>query len=203
MLHFIAKGFQYALRLDWRWWALSLGVSLMAMAWQSARLSGRDRRFTPIASTGILAGYYSLVLVFTVASRHPRTIKRPVNLDMFGTVTRRFLYEPTNRYEVVLNTLMFVPIGTLLPLAFRFNLNRTTLTALLMSSILEVAQLILSRGSFELSDIFTNVMGAMVGYGACAALSAIGDWCANRTTHGQYLVNSSCRRTCCRIRSHR
>ncbi|MCD7809916.1 MAG: VanZ family protein [Erysipelotrichaceae bacterium] len=68
---------------------------------------------------------------------------------------------------IILNILMFVPIGFLVPLVSvkmrRFY--KTTLFSLLFTLLIETSQLISHRGIFEADDILNNLVGGMIGYG--------------------------------------
>lgn len=76
----------------------------------------------------------------------------------------------TNRS--VLNILLFVPFGYLLPkLVFKVDEKRkslfikVTLAGFLCSLIIETAQLVFRCGIFELDDLIKNTMGAAIGCG--------------------------------------
>ncbi|MBE5882308.1 MAG: VanZ family protein [Lachnospiraceae bacterium] len=69
--------------------------------------------------------------------------------------------------NIILNILMFVPLGFWLPVgkkAFR-SFWKTYLVGLLLTVGIEVLQLLLSRGIFEVADVFNNTLGTMIGYG--------------------------------------
>lgn len=76
-------------------------------------------------------------------------------------------FSATEWRNIILNILLFVPFGFLLPLLFpRFRmLWKTYLAGLALTVFIEVGQLVLKRGIFELDDIFDNFLGAMIGYG--------------------------------------
>ncbi|MCD8118818.1 MAG: VanZ family protein [Lachnospiraceae bacterium] len=69
--------------------------------------------------------------------------------------------------NLVLNILLFVPLGFLLPLGWRrFRVFwKTSLFGLILTVMIECFQLIFSFGLFEMDDIFNNLLGAMIGYG--------------------------------------
>ena len=65
--------------------------------------------------------------------------------------------------ELTLNILMLVPIGVLVPIiARRKKIIKTVLTALTLSTAIEVTQLATKRGYFEFDDIFHNTVGALI-----------------------------------------
>lgn len=69
--------------------------------------------------------------------------------------------------NIVLNILLFVPLGFLLPLGIRFfrRFWATYLAGLAVIVLIESAQLILERGVAEADDILNNFLGTMIGYG--------------------------------------
>jgi glycopeptide antibiotics resistance protein len=88
--------------------------------------------------------------------------------------------EAWNSFELVdwrnniLNILLFVPLGFLLPLGMKFfrKFWKTYLAGFLLTTLIETLQILLRRGIFELDDIFNNTVGAMIGYG-CFALAML------------------------------
>lgn len=77
--------------------------------------------------------------------------------------------------NLALNILMFVPLGFLLPLGVR-RLGRfwkTYLAGFLLTLLIELAQLTLSRGVVEMDDIFNNFLGTMIGYGFYAVVRGV------------------------------
>lgn len=72
--------------------------------------------------------------------------------------------------NIVLNILMFVPLGFLLPLGIKWfrTCYRTYIAGFLMTVCIELAQLVLRRGVCEMDDIVNNTVGTMIGYGVFA-----------------------------------
>ena len=77
--------------------------------------------------------------------------------------------------NIVLNILLFVPLGFLLPLGLkRFRrFWATYLAGLLCTVFIEAMQLFLRRGVSEMDDIFNNFLGTMIGYGCFAFVRSI------------------------------
>lgn len=69
--------------------------------------------------------------------------------------------------NIILNILMFVPFGFLLPfLSNKFHAFwKTYLAGFAFTFLIEIVQLVLRRGIFELDDLMNNTVGAMIGYG--------------------------------------
>lgn len=69
--------------------------------------------------------------------------------------------------NIILNILMFVPLGFWLPVGkerFR-GFWKISLVGCGLTAAIEVLQLILSLGLFEVADVLNNTLGAMIGYG--------------------------------------
>ena len=69
--------------------------------------------------------------------------------------------------NIILNILMFVPLGFWLPIGKkRFRVYwKTYLAGWLLTIGIECFQLILSLGLFEVADVFNNTLGTMIGFG--------------------------------------
>ena len=67
------------------------------------------------------------------------------------------------------NILIFIPIGILYPIAFgtvgdERKKYRTVLFGFALSLIVELSQLVFSKGYFDLDDILLNTLGAVIGF---------------------------------------
>lgn len=69
--------------------------------------------------------------------------------------------------NIILNILMFVPMGFLVPFVFpkMRSFLKMSLTGLGMTLLIEGIQLFAKQGIFEVDDILDNTLGAMIGYG--------------------------------------
>lgn len=71
--------------------------------------------------------------------------------------------------EIILNILLFIPPGYLLPFTwprvYAGRLGRVILACLMCSAFTESIQLFGRLGLFEFDDLINNAMGAMIGYG--------------------------------------
>jgi glycopeptide antibiotics resistance protein len=64
------------------------------------------------------------------------------------------------------NVAAFMPLGFLLPLAFRgFNAVKTYIVAFALILCAEVLQLVSRRGVFDVDDLLLNMLGSIIGYG--------------------------------------
>lgn len=61
--------------------------------------------------------------------------------------------------------MMLFPLGIFVPLWIKEadNVKKVAMTGFIVSLIIEVAQLITTRGYFEIDDLFHNTLGAFIG----------------------------------------
>jgi len=69
--------------------------------------------------------------------------------------------------QIIINIVMFIPIGFLLPCCFRLyeKYRYVLITTVIVSILIELFQLIFKIGLFETDDIINNVSGAIIGFG--------------------------------------
>ncbi len=117
-----------------------------------------------------LSLYIQIVLLITILRREPRaeyqagSIVPYIELGAMGGnvyLVRQLMYS-------VFNVILFVPLGVLFGLSWRDdhavkNIVLPIMTGFLFSFAIELTQLISKRGVFELTDIFTNVIGTAIG----------------------------------------
>ena len=65
----------------------------------------------------------------------------------------------------ILNTMLFMPIGFLLPCVFigRIHLKSTFIITAILSSIIEFLQIFIGR-FVEIDDVIANILGGMIGF---------------------------------------
>lgn len=126
--------------------------------------------------------YLSFVLYFTLMPvitslpfilNHPYT---PMNLTPFIDVLAR---RGDFVRQIVLNLLMTMPFGFLFPLTRNRNaaLGRTVCSCFLLSLGIELLQpLINGSRSSDITDIITNVIGGMIGYGLYVVFKPVTAW---------------------------
>lgn len=70
--------------------------------------------------------------------------------------------------EVIMNVLMYVPLGALMRgVCSGFKWKKILLIGLTFSLLVELLQLILMRGTSEVDDLIHNTLGYMIGYWFC------------------------------------
>lgn len=133
----------------------------------------------------LLVVYLIGVLVITLFSREFDIYKQPL-LNPFAKyhlIAKRLCYHGKNDgiigiwrvlnvnesiiSELILNILLFVPLGILVPSIVRFFRRwwRVLLIGLSFSAAIEITQLFTHYGCFEMVDLINNALGALIGYG--------------------------------------
>lgn len=114
----------------------------------------------------VLFVWGAIVLLFTVLGRRSyKTDEMIYNLELFSCY-RRILAEHDQPMliSVLQNIFMFVPIGFTLAVIFKkHRIIIPTLISFGISLCIEVCQLLLKSGFFELDDLFNNTLGAIIG----------------------------------------
>ncbi|MBR1930764.1 MAG: VanZ family protein [Lachnospiraceae bacterium] len=125
---------------------------------------GRRRRGEeplPVVAISCLVVYVVVVLCITFLSRELGSRVRKVDMELFSTWgrTRR-----THAF-VIENVLLFVPYGYLLAWNVKpmRNVFRATFAGMLSSLLIEGLQLLTGRGYFQIDDVLTNTLGALIG----------------------------------------
>lgn len=108
----------------------------------------------------LLAGYVLFIGYMTLFVRESGDQR--MNLELFWSY-RQLPTNQTLRLEIFHNILLFVPFGALMA-AFRPGAG-AVLPALLLSGLIETAQLVFGLGLCELDDVLSNTLGALLGVG--------------------------------------
>ena len=99
-----------------------------------------------------------------------------INFQLFSSYRAAWNHASSIEWRnIILNILMFVPLGFLLPLwSKRFKVIwKTYLSGLLLTVLIEGIQLFAKSGIFEIDDIFNNTIGTVIGYGLVMLVLAI------------------------------
>ncbi len=86
-----------------------------------------------------------------------------LRLSFFANGTLE-LSDPKILEGIVVNLLLMVPVGYMLPQLFNLSATQTTLLGAGLSLSIESIQLITRLGMFELDDFIYNTLGAALGY---------------------------------------
>ena len=109
-------------------------------------------------SQPLLASYIIFILMETVIGRKAGLIGR-AELIPFWSYSH-----PELRIEIILNYVLFMPLGYLLYLCFgeRWGL-KVVLIGFLLSTSVEIVQFVFKIGLFEFDDIIGNTIGCLIG----------------------------------------
>ena len=118
-------------------------------------------------STVLLGVAVALILWVTILSRE-KLIGTPISYHPFHALVS-FLKE-TQRGKIGANFLgniiLFLPIGVLLPVVTGWKkLWNTVAVGIEFSLLIEIIQLITSRGCFDFDDVLLNSLGSAIGFG--------------------------------------
>ncbi|MFC5605013.1 VanZ family protein [Sporosarcina koreensis] len=124
---------------------------------------------------GLLVGYVVMVIGVTFLNRGGSYPGR-IDLTLFSSYKEAWYRFGVRHWQfVILNIVMFVPFGFLLPL-WQKRFRRATFTigaALLFTLSIETFQLLTGYGMFEADDLFNNLLGAVIGYGMVMGLLTV------------------------------
>lgn len=126
--------------------------------------------YQALASLALLV-YLGVVFASTVFTRMPTV--RQYELIPFWSWYEVFIkHSRSLLVENLLNILLLLPAGVLLPIIFDRRLRPSVafMIGALISAFIEVSQLILRRGLFEWDDMFHNGLGCMPG---CLIVNAV------------------------------
>ena len=137
---------------------LTIDLLIVAFGVVFAIMMRRKGRFdkAQLAACIVLFVWAAFVLFLTVLGRRMHTdLTENYNLEFFSCVLKTTLQ----------NILMFIPVGFTLSAVFK-NKHKVIIPLIIsfaFSLMIEVSQLLLKSGFFELDDLFNNTLGALVG----------------------------------------
>lgn len=109
---------------------------------------------------------------------------RSINLIPFREPL--FLNGKLDLGEMIMNIVIFVPLGMYAGILFkRWIIGKTLFLFFLISLIVEVLQLILSLGAFDITDIINNTLGGIIGLMIYTGIEKV----SNNSVKAQKLIN--------------
>ena len=160
---YFSSSAELAVAMPYRVWTLILTAALAAIcfwAYRRGKLS-----LAQAAAWPCLGAWCALVLTSTVLAR--TVMKKAIyKLTLFWSYTAIASGKKHLLAEVILNVVLFLPVGFLLPVVWeKARLRHAVLAGAAFSAIIEVSQLLTRRGWFEFDDMIHNALGAAIGYG--------------------------------------
>lgn len=148
MVDYFVKLYSAGFDPMWIFQAVMLGLLMVLFSQRSNTPKRRVRR-------ALLASYCLMVFAFTVFDRESTGVYRYELIPFWSY--RAMMFD-----EIILNYLMFLPIGYWLTALTKKR--KAVVIAFFFTVTIEVLQLILQRGLFEFDDIIGNTFGAYLGY---------------------------------------
>jgi glycopeptide antibiotics resistance protein len=137
-------------------------------------MKGYNSKINLLGLTALLAyvSFISWRLFFYAYSNNYREQITNIsyNLKPFKTIVNYMNHIGYLGFDILLynlagNVVAFMPLGFLLPLAFkRFKAMKTFVAAFSFILIAEVLQLVSRRGVFDVDDLILNMLGSIIGY---------------------------------------
>ena len=160
--------------------ALIFAAALLLEAAVRGRRAAAARAVLAAMLVGYLAVYVWLTILYRKTAAAPRTEFRP-----FWSYREAFSFEGGFHVvrlgvarQILLNVLVYIPLGLLLPIAFRGTRHRWLWplpVVLALSLLTEWTQYLTRRGLCEADDVFHNVLGCLIGMGMLCAGARIAD----------------------------
>ena len=118
-------------------------------------------------STALLGVVVALILWITILSRET-LIGTPITYRPFHALLSFMEEIQRGRLGVNFlgNIILFIPVGMLLPVAMDWKkMWKTVVAGVGFSLIIEIIQLITSRGCFDIDDVILNGLSTAIGFG--------------------------------------
>ena len=178
LFYLLQRGMRFAVPT-----ALVCGL-ILAVCYAVCRRQGRRFPWGKAVCALLLIGWAAVTVFVTLLRSEPNEFAaRQCNLQLFlawREAYQRFTLQIW--LNVLLNIALFVPLGFLLPLLLS-KLFRKWYAALGagfgVSLLIELSQFFTGRGMCDVDDLFTNTLGAMLGW--CAAMLVLALHQKNRT----------------------
>ncbi|CAG9620292.1 VanZ family protein [Sutcliffiella rhizosphaerae] len=116
----------------------------------------------------MLMGYVIMVIGVTFLGSRGSNYQGWIGLSLFNSYREAWHNASVRHWQfVILNIVMFVPLGTLLPLlhAIFQKIKWTVGVAIIFTLSIESFQYVTGFGIFDVDDLLNNVFGAIIGYG--------------------------------------
>lgn len=143
-----------------------IGIAAMFLLLQRRQKKSCYRKLL-WAATGVYLFFllYATLLSRTVGEEYSYRVEPLVTFRLAFTMDGALgLANPQMLEGIVVNLLLMMPLGYLLPQLFVLSGVRTTLMGAGISLVLELIQLFTRLGMFEVDDILCNILGTTLGY---------------------------------------
>ncbi|TCO65497.1 VanZ family protein [Actinocrispum wychmicini] len=167
--------------------ALHSGLIIFLVTWPVVvlvQLAGR-RRARTVMSGAVVTLYASLavaIVLLPLPGPHTHRPVQTIQLVPFQWVLDFVGGDPRAFTQVVLNVLLFVPVGVFARTLWRRNLRQAVLIGFAFALLIEITQLTANFGTapfayriFDVDDLMTNTLGAAFGWIVANALVRVPD----------------------------
>ena len=145
-----------------------LRVVLLCVVMAMIAATVKQRVKSSLWYAGMLSLSIGLILLFTIFDRSQVIGEKIHPFDMYI----RFINgEYFVFYDILYNTLFFIPLGILL--LVQFSWKKSLIFVFLTSLAIETIQLFFSLGQFEICDLIDNTLGGLIGIGIVAVIRKI------------------------------
>ena len=135
----------------------------------------RRRGIFSIIGCVLFLFYFALLIYFALVSENlGRTVTRTeyrYNLELFAEIRRFYVYREVVGsgwafLNILGNVICFMPFGFLVPMAKKKQASLWEIGgyAFLTSLVIELSQLVLKIGVFDVDDLLLNTLGGVLGY---------------------------------------
>ncbi len=159
--------------------AFGICVDLALFSVRLQRQEGQAKRVRTVVGVVLLAIYVAVALWLTLLGRNPNQYSA-AKLELFWSYREALelskiglnITNASLLAEIILNVLLFVPLGALLPLLWPSRLENAPIwkaalivavIAFLGSAAIELSQWYFKLGLFEFDDLMDNTIGAVLG----------------------------------------
>ena len=120
---------------------------------------------TQLVASLAFSAYAVFVLYYTVLGRYSQ---EEYTFQIYIYKSYKYLIDdfgPHSLRQVILNIVMLIPFGFLMPIVIKAKRKYliTLLSAFALILFIESLQLIMQCGTFEVDDIFNNLLGTVIG----------------------------------------
>lgn len=155
-------------------YGLAVGIPVAAVAVWLTNVRRKRKQKPPVrwAPVTVFCVYMAVLIVITFLSRESGSRSDVLDLELFST----WGINDRNNAFVIENVLLFIPYGLFFCWNFprRGKVLRCTFLGMAISLGIETMQLVTGRGYFQIDDIVTNTLGALIGALIFVILSALG-----------------------------
>ncbi len=137
-----------------------VGLLWMLVHFGYTKYNGNPWRFRQALIQLLFACYVVVLIKTALLSREPGS-RNGIDLRLFST----WGYTRQAHAYVIENIIMFLPFGFFLPFVHKKSTFLTSFGyGFFFSLCIETIQLLTKRGYFQVDDIVTNTLGALIGY---------------------------------------